>query len=413
MKELRKFSRNTFIYLSSNVLRALLPFLLLPFLVRELGAGEYGRIGLITSAFAMLLPVIGLGVHAYVRTMYNRSSEAELRELVGGATALVALACAAVCLVLMLLGAVVSLPLPLVYIVVGAVSAFGQMVVSLRLALWQMADKPGAYGMLSVGLTLANLLLSITLVFLFEMQAEGRILGMWLPAVAAGPVIVLLLYRGGLLDLGASRPVLVRLLRFGLPLIPHNLALLFLVFLERAVLAGEEGGTALGIYFAAFQLAMPVSILARSVNLQFRVWSEKCMAEGEHRKVVLGSYGIMLLFLAAAAAYAWLLKFAYTFIVGAELASGYPIALILIFSAMFRGYYQVVVKGIIFARKTRPLMYLTVTLSALFSVLLLLFNDLYTVAWLNLGFNVALFLFIWLLSARVMPQPWLSFLRST
>jgi len=411
MKELRRFSRNTLIYLSSNILRAALPFLLLPFLVRELGPEQYGRIGLITSAFALLLPVIGLGTHAYVRTMFNRSTEEELRRILGAATVMVAVACVVVCLLIFGLGSFVALPLPAALLVVGALAAFGQKVVSIRLVLWQMSGRPEPYGLLSVALSLANLLFSIGLVFLAQMQAEGRILGMWLPAVLAVPLILVPLYRGGHLELSLPRDLVRRMLRFGLPLIPHNLALLFIVFVERAVLADDRGGISLGLFFAAFQMALPVAILSRSINLQFRAYSERLMVDGEHRRVVTSSYGVMAVLAAAALAYAWLLGFVYGAIVGEEMAEGYPIAVMLVFAAMFRGFYLVVVKGVHFTRRTRPLMGLTLCLSALFTLLLLQFRDLYAVAWLNLGFNFALFLCVWILAARLLPQPWLTFLR--
>ena len=93
MQDIRKFSRNALIYLSSNILRAALPFLLLPFLIRELGAQQYGKIGLVTSAFALLLTVVGMGTHAYVRTNYTQCSEQELKEILGNAVLVLIATC--------------------------------------------------------------------------------------------------------------------------------------------------------------------------------------------------------------------------------------------------------------------------------------------------------------------------------
>ena len=408
MKDIHLFSFNSLIYLLANIIGAALPFLLLPFLARELGPVEYGKIGLVASIYALLLTVAGLGTHAFVRTSYHQCSEPERRLVLGNAILLVAVASIVSLLLATVFGYAFHLPMPLRYIFVGIFSVFGQILISIRLVIWQMAGKAVRYGLLSVVLTALNLLLSILLVFVAQLEAEGRILGMWLPAMLVGPLIMGFMYKKEEVDFTFSSDLASRMLRFGLPLIPHSLALTFIVFVERAVLSKNEDNTALGVYFAAFQLALPISILVRSVNLQFRAWSDKMMAAKDHVPVVVASYLVMMGFLAAALVYAYFLQFFYADIVGAQLASGYRVSVILIFAAMFRGFYLVVSKALFFSGNTVLLMIITVCLCVIFSGALLFSDSIYTVAYLNLGFNMLLFLSVWIASAKVYPQPWLD-----
>lgn len=407
MKQIRDFSRNALIYLSSNVLRAALPFLLLPFLIRELGAQEYGKIGLIASVFTLLVTLVGMGTHAYVRTSYTQSTAQELKRILGGAIIVVVGASLLILLLIALLSYWVELPLAFPYIIVGIFAAFGQKIISIKMVLWQMSDRPLIYGILSVLMTALNLSFSIFLVFSLDMNAEGRVLGMWLPAVMMGPLILLLMLVRNDVDLSCGMGPIRSIVQFGLPLIPHSFALALILFAERAALSTSSDATSLGVYFAAFQLSLPVSILSNSINLQFRSWSDRKMAAGEHQLVVRGSYLVMAILTLAGVAYAWLLQFFFNDLVGEGMSHGYQVCLLLIASAVLRGFYLVVVKGLFFSGRTGVLMTITVALSLFFSALLYLFNDLYTVACINLAFNSLLFLFVWVATAVVYPQPWL------
>lgn len=409
MKDIKEFSRNAFVYLFSNVLGAALPFLLLPFLVRELGPQEYGQIGLFAAAYTLMGTLIGMGVHAYVRSCVTRVSGEELRQVLGNAIFLLFLGACLMLLLLSAYGWIQSLPLAFGYIVIAIFAAFGQKIISIRLVLWQMNNMPTRYGMLSVGMTALNLGLSLLLVFALHLQAEGRLLGMWLPAFFVGPVLLVILIRSGDVQFSLSKAVQRKILAFGLPLIPHGIALSLVVFAERAALSSGADTKALGIYFAAFQLALPISILANSANLQFRSWSDRAMGSGEHARVVKVSYLLMFLLGLSALVYGWILQFVFEAIVGEQMAHGYTVCLILIGSACLRGYYLIVSKGLFFSGQTRPLMAISVFLCMGLCLCLFFVHDLYAVAALNLAFNFLLFLFVWVAAAKKYPQPWLAF----
>jgi O-antigen/teichoic acid export membrane protein len=414
MKIFQGFVGHTLVYLLNNLANSAIPFLLLPFLIRELGPQEYGRIGLISATFGLIVTLAGLGAHAYVRVQYNQRSREELGVLLGNAVFLLGAACCAIYLAIWVInlvgGSIIPLPASILAVCISA--AFGQSVITIRLVLWQMANRPMPYGALMILITLSNLTLSLVLVFAIGMRAEGRILGMWLPAMLVGPLIVAWMYRRGEITFRLSQSVLKEIAAFGLPLIPHSLALSFIVFFERFVLSNSPDAKALGIYFTAFQLSAPITIFVSSVNLQFRAWSDRNMARGAQRRVVQGSYGIMLTFFMAAIFYAWILQYFYSAIVGENMGEGYGIAVILIFSSMFKGFYLVVAKGVQFAGRTSLIMIASVSLAISFSIALLFFNQLHIVAWLNVSFNALLFLSMWIASAIVYPQPWLSPLGS-
>ncbi len=408
MKSYKEFIRSSLVYLFSNVTNAALPFILLPVLIRQLGAAEYGRIGLITSAFSLILVVTGLGSQAYLRVQINKSSPEQLKQILGNTILAVGTSSVLISIPLLLFSLFFTTELPVgaEYIVFCSAAVFGQAVVTMQLVLWQMDNRPLLYGLLMLTMTLTNLSLSILLVLELGMGAEGRIVGIWLPLTMAGPLVILKFIWRDEVNFLPSRAVLRDLLNYGLPLIPHSVALTFLAFYERYVLSRRPDPEDLGIYFAAVQLAMPLSIFIQSINLQFRPWSDLRMAQSRHLQVVNWSYALILLFALIASIYAFLLQFIAPLITGIPDSGINFVAILLVFSAMFKGFYLVVAKGLQFSGHTRVMMRISVSLVLLFSLLLLYFNSLQAVAFLNLLFHIALFSCIWAASSRLYPQPW-------
>ncbi|MGI9589983.1 MAG: hypothetical protein ACR2P8_01340, partial [Myxococcota bacterium] len=88
------------------------------------------------------------------------------------------------------------------------------------------------------------------------------------------------------------------------------------------------------------------------------------------------------------------------------LASGRNVTLLLIASGLLSGFYLVVVKGIMFAEKTRALMAITVPLSLAYCAAVFALDDAWRVAQLSVLYQGLLFALVWFWSQRIYPQPW-------
>jgi O-antigen/teichoic acid export membrane protein len=156
---------------------------------------------------------------------------------------------------------------------------------------------------------------------------------------------------------------------------------------------------------------MPIAIFSNSFNLAFKSWSYAKMANGEQDKVVVGSYYAMVMLVVATLFYMVLLYYMYPYLVGDGYMGGRYLSIILIFSAMFSGFYQIVVKGILYSEKTASLTMITVPLGILYCVVIYNIAGIYGadgVAIANLIYTFTIFVIVWYVSNRIYPQPWLD-----
>ena len=405
--------RRASLYLAANVANALLPFLLLPFLVRELGAAEYGTVGLFASSLGMFSVVVGLGGVGYARVSYYKLGADEYREALGAvltiffaSAALAALALAGALAAGLLApdGSVAGLPASV--LALGLLGGACQFAFSLRLALWQMAEQPGAYGAAMLAVTALNLALSIALVFGLGMGWEGRAWGIVVPLALLGLGSLAALLLGGGVRFGRAASYLPRVLAYSLPLVPHALIRTAIPFCERSALATNTGLAEAGLFFVAFQLALPVRILANSLNLALKPWSYQRMADDDRRTVVRGSYASMLALALAALAWAGVVWVGFVWVAGPELAGGRLTALWLIASGLFSGFYLVVVKALMFVGRTRTLMLVTVPLGVAYCGAVFALDDALRVAQLSALYHAAVFGAVWYVGNRLYPEPW-------
>ena len=411
--------RRASVYLLANVANALLPFALLPVLVRELGPAEYGTLGLFTSSLGFFSVVLGLGGVGYARASYHKLGAEEYRAGLGAvlgiffaATAVAVLglagAIAAGLFESAAAGASAAVVVPWPVLALGLLGGACQFAFTLRLALWQMGERPAPYGRALLAATALSLLLSLVLVFGWDLGWQGRAWGVVLPLLLlGGGAVVALLWRGEARWAGA-RAMLPRVLAYSLPLVPHALAASAIPFCERSALAGSAGLAEAGLFFAAFQLALPVRILANSINLAFKPWSYRQMALGEQGAVVRGSYAAMGVLTLAALAWAVAVAAGFELVAGPALAGGRTVALWLIASGLLSGFYLIVVKGLMFAERTRALMFVSVPLSAAYCAAVFRLETALQVAQASVLYQACLFLAVWLLASRLFPQPWLG-----
>ena len=76
-------SINALIYFVSNLINALVPFVLLPVLTRYLPPEEYGHVALFTIFSACAVAVISFGVGGAVTRQYYHLEKPEFSEFVG------------------------------------------------------------------------------------------------------------------------------------------------------------------------------------------------------------------------------------------------------------------------------------------------------------------------------------------
>lgn len=249
------------VYSIANVLSAGVPFILLPVLTRALTPAQYGEvisfymISAICSAFA------GLSLQAAVGVRWLELNNSDPRRYTYAAL-LIAVVTTVVTAIAAALIAPTFVSLAPWACGMAAVSAGALSIQSMRFSVWQSQSNPFPAAALQVGSATLNITFSLLGVFALGMGGSGRIGG----AAMAGFLVALLsIYL--LIQRREAMPELIsgdiaKLLRFGVPLIPHVLAGAFLANADRIVVSTELGAATLGVYGTAAQLGQVIGVLA-------------------------------------------------------------------------------------------------------------------------------------------------------
>ncbi|MBS0366248.1 MAG: oligosaccharide flippase family protein [Proteobacteria bacterium] len=274
--------RASAIYGLANALSAGVPFLLLPILTRVLPPGQYGMVVSFFLLISVANSLAGLNVHGSVAVKWFNREQLDFPRYVG--SALVLAGSSSVLCGMLFLGAGLiwreRLGLEPALWPLAALYAGCTVVMGLRTTLWQSQQRAVPSAVFQVLTALLNMGLSLLAVLVLGMGAEGRILGaFWAWLMAAGGAVWLLIAAGDA-RWSWSRVDLLKLLRFGVPLIPHALAGAVLAGADRFAVSASLGTDALGVYGTAAQVGMVMNVLGDAIQKALSPWMYAQLASG-------------------------------------------------------------------------------------------------------------------------------------
>lgn len=338
---LRALNETAHYLIGSGLYRGLIVFAT-PLLTRAMSADDYGRYSLGLAIASLVAALAGIGAPQYLTAHHDRLSRAN--KLQAG---LVACAAAIAC------GAVVA----------GV--AIGLVVMFVASETWAQL-LAAAY---VLGLGRAAMALASTL---YQMESKSRqfLALMSVPAITvlAGAVFLLLSGRGGsstllLIEAGAivlglaigrshsarfvgppQQGEIRAVVRFGLPLMPHLVALWGLNLSDRIIVEYYAGSTELGIYTAAYSVALGLSLVFESAQRVWQPASYRAWGSGEAHRMrrirpayLLGGAATVV----AALSYWALVVMLYRFLVPASYWSGQQLLLPLCLGYGLHGIYRI------------------------------------------------------------------------
>jgi O-antigen/teichoic acid export membrane protein len=133
------------------------------------------------------------------------------------------------------------------------------------LTLFRLEERARAFFITTILNVLAAVGLTVILVVGAGEGARGLLLGSY--ASGAAVVVALIFVHRRRLSLRFERPLLRRLMRFGLPTMPAELSLYLLNFVDRIILVRSAGTPAVGLYSLAVKFAQGVNVLVRGFQL--------------------------------------------------------------------------------------------------------------------------------------------------
>ncbi|TLS80846.1 polysaccharide biosynthesis protein [Photobacterium damselae subsp. damselae] len=356
------------IYLVSNILNSIIPFLLLPILTRYLSPAEYGQIAMFQILLAGIGTFIGLNaVGAANRKFYdNNIDDIVLRNFNGICIQILFISSIIVFIGIFLFKNQLSdlLSIPTSWILASVIISALSFITSMRLGQWQIRSQAKLFGILQVSSSLVNMLLSLLFVIILSKGAQGRIDAQVITGSLAAIIAIIWLYKDKLIQVKIWEPSLMKeALYFGIPLIPHSIGSLFLNIFDRFVINRDLGLYEVGIYMVAVQLSSSLLIIFDAFNKSYIPWLFDKLKNNnsiQKLKIVKSTYVIMLSLLLFSIIPFLIGPFFIRLIAGDKYELAGNIIGILCLGQVFSGMYLLVTNYIFYAKKTKYLAYSTI-----------------------------------------------------
>jgi O-antigen/teichoic acid export membrane protein len=305
---LRRLAATGAAYTASSVLSKLIAVALLPVYTRYLTPADYGAAEVLFAAVVSASIVVRLGAIEALLRFYYQADENRDRVVATSFAAMFWAATAGVLVTLPFAGQISEALLKthdpgLVRIAIG-----GLWVLTLfeyLLTLFRLEERARAYFLTTIANVLLTIPVTVVLVVGADEGARGLLLGSY--ATGAAFVLGLVAVHRKRLSLRVDRPLLQRLMRFGLPTMPAELSLYSLNFIDRVILVRYAGLAEAGLYALAVKFAQAVNVLVRGFQLAWPPLAYSIRDDDEARR----AYAVIVTWFVASCAFVvtgmWLL----------------------------------------------------------------------------------------------------------
>lgn len=374
---IREIGTHSAIYTVSNVLTKAIGIILIPIYTRFLTVEDYGIISIVAPVINAFLIIYTFGMRAtYGRFFFDHKDRSvEQKRTLGMITTFI-----------LLLGLVGNILLtffgkPLFerlfpgvdfypYIILGLWTSFFLLTFDMKLNLFRLRQQSIAYGAFSLLKFLLIVALTIYMVVALKMGALGKILSEFIICGVFFLASFFLLLKDLIISFNVTK--FKELLKYALPILPHNLAGVVLGLTAKYYLNINQGVDAAGIFNIAFLMGTIMNLLITSINLTWnpffmRTASSKQPEEAKRIFAQLTTYyTVVVVFLGLLIA--MFSEEAIILLTTEPYYGAINIAPILVFAYVIQGGYYMVVTKIFYVKKaTRYLAYITVT-SALINI---------------------------------------------
>lgn len=405
------------VYLVSNILNAIIPFILLPILTRYLSPSEYGEVAMFQTLLGALGAFVGLVfVGAANRKYYDSDlTEDDLAEFIGACIQISFISSLVTLLIFFIFQGQLSelIGLKPIYILLAVIVGFCSVVINIRLGQWQVQKKAVKYGFLQISQSFINLIFSLLFVVIFLRGAEGRIDAQVVAALAFLLIALFLLYKDNLVKFFSWRKDYIKeAIAFGGPLVFHISGAFLLLTVDRFIINKELGLAEVGIYMVAVQLVSVMNMIFDAVNKAYVPYLYECIKRNDLqekirlvRNIYIWFFLIMIVVAVAFAIGPWFV----VFFAGDKYAAAGKVIGLLALGQGFKGMYLMVTNFIFYSKKTKVTAYITITVGLINLGLLVVLVTSYGIVGAASANAISMLLFFimsWYFSAKLVNMPW-------
>ena len=408
----KNFLKSIGSYTLVNIINKGIPFLLLPLLTNFLTTEDYGIITNIESLIVITVALIGINFSASVTRQYVKK-EVDIKAYVSTGFRIVLIGFCFISLLFIGFVNIINEWTAIPNVVIYSISIFALLdnLMEVVLALWRMEDKPFKYGALRIARTIIELGITVLLVVMYKYNWWGRFYGIYIAGFLGGLFALLYLLKYGYLTKSYKEKYKKHFLNFGLPLIPHTISGVLIMYSDKLIITKYLGVGENGVYSVAFTIGMAISLLQNSFNQAWVPWLFKKLAlnsNTEKKKLVKITYIYMIgiLFIAFIL---WLITPLIYHFLGKDFSGGTGVVAIIGLGFAFNGMYKMMVNYIFYSERTFIISLITIGIAILnISLSIYLIQDygiLGTAYASAISFFVQ-FIVTWLISSIIFPMPW-------
>jgi O-antigen/teichoic acid export membrane protein len=410
-----KLFSNTLIYGLSGSFVASIPFLLMPFMTRNMSQEHYGLAIFFSSLLSLILPIIGFGSSNSLAVRFFQLEKKIFSSYLWS------------CIFLSVFSSLTILVFFLFFseriLGFSAITFDWFLLAILATSFWGISQACGTYliaksdaiyylfinfliGFLTVSLT-------IILIIFYDLSWKGFAIALFFAHFFASVFSIVKFINDQ--KFSKIQPDFLKdSLKFGVPVMFHSLSMGLISFSDRFIISNYLGLDFLGKYSVAFQLGIILSFIAQAFNKAFVPWLyEKLRDESINSKlkVVQGTYLIFLVIILSTILFISILDHLILFFAGRDYAGVYEIAVIIAIGGAFNAAYLMIVNYIFYANKTFQLGFMSLLVSFIFIFLSFFLTPTFGLRGAAFSYalaNIILFLSVWALAIKSYSMPWIS-----
>lgn len=401
------------IYTISNIINAAIPFLMLPVLTRHLPAADYGILSNFSAIAGLLIPLVGINLMTSIQVQYLKD-EVDNRDYLTSVFRfnifLGILFTGLVVLFSDVVNDITGVPHEILYLM--GVYALFHVTIEVLLAVWRMEDKAVNYGAFRISRTILEILLIVIFVIVMGMDFIGTVYAMLIAYGTGCLVAMVILFKKGLIFGSYRKDYLRHAVGYGVPLIPHALSGMAIMYADKLFITRYISLEANGIYSVGFLVGQSIGLLQNSFNQAWVPWVFQKLKggnENDKRRMVKITYGYILAILIAVLLL-WLVMPIIFSLLGKDYSSGMEIVFWIALGFAFNGMYKMVSVYLFYLERTKIIATMSIGVAVVNVVLNFIMIPKYGVhgaAWATMIAMFTQFVAAWIISSRLIKMPWL------
>lgn len=403
--------RNSILYTLFAFINNGISFILILILAKYISPNGYGELNLFNTLITILTIIICLSTNSYIPNTFFRQSHIYLIEVISICIliTIVMLCLLSSILIIFSTQAQTIIGIPIEFIWIALLICVCQAINNINLDIWRLEEKPICYGIYSLSNVILNFILTLILIFYYELGWEGRPYAQFSISLIYLIISILFLIkreyiRFKLPSLNVVRDTLI----FGLPLVPHAASYWLKQGVDRYIINYYWDATEVGLYSFALNLASIINVIGMAFNANNSVHIYKSLSSGISRsikslerisKIMIIVFFTVSLFIATSCFIGMPIYFP-------EYTTGIIYIFPLCIGAFFQCLYLLYVNYLFYFKKTRQLMYITfstallqIGLSIYFTKLHILYTSL-----ISMSVMILTFAAVYLYSKKILRE---------